>query len=95
MKQFLYLLLLLALTTAQAQNNTLNLIPQPVEIKQSNGFYTLTKSTTVGYNKSEGRDVSEKLAQKLNTATGFKISVSQAGKSKIQLSLNAVPDPKL
>ena len=95
MKHLLYLLLLLALSTAQAQNNSLNLIPQPVEIKQNNGFYTLTKSTTVGYNKPEGRDVSDKLAQKLNIATGFKISASQASKSRIQLNLNAAPDQKL
>ena len=95
MKHLLYLLLLLALSTAQAQNNSLNLIPQPVEIKQNNGFYTLTKSTTVGYNKPEGRDVSDKLALKLNIATGFKISASQASKSRIQLNLNAAPDQKL
>lgn len=95
MKHLLYLLLLLALSTAQAQNNSLNLIPQPVEIKQNNGFYTLTKSTTVGYNKPEGRDVSDKLALMLNIATGFKISASQASKSRIQLNLNAAPDQKL
>jgi hexosaminidase len=95
MKHLLYFLLLLVLTTVQAQNNSLNLIPQPVEIKQNNGFYTLTKSANIGYNKSEGRDVSEKLAQKLNQATGFKISASQTSKSKIQFNLNAAPDPKL
>lgn len=95
MKHLLYLLLLLALSTAQAQNNSLNLIPQPVEIKQNNGFYTLTKSTTVGYNKPEGRDVSDKLALMLNIATGFKISASQASKNRIQLNLNAAPDQKL
>jgi len=95
MKNLLYLLALLAFTSVHAQNSTLNLIPQPVEIKQNSGFYTLTKSTTVGYNKSEGREISGKLAQKLSVATGFKILATQESRSKIQLNLNAAPDPKL
>jgi len=95
MKHLFYLFVLLTLTSVHAQNSTLNLIPQPVEIKQNSGFYTVTKNTTVGYNKSEGRDISEKLAQKLNIATGFKIVASQGNKSKIQLNLNAAENQQL
>jgi len=95
MKHLLYLIFLLAVTSAQAQKSTLNLIPLPVEIIQNSGFYTLTKSTTVGFNKSEAGDISEKLAQKLNTATGFKIKASPGTKCKIQLNLNATPDQQL
>lgn len=95
MKHLLIFLFFLALTSVHAQNSTLNLIPLPVEVKQNSGFYTLTKSTSVGYNKSEARDISEKLAQKLNIATGFKIVAAQGTKSKIQLNLNVTPDQKL
>lgn len=95
MKHLLYLLLLAVLTTTQAQNSALNLIPQPVEIKLNSGFYPLSKNTTVGYNKPEGKDISDKLVQKLNIATGFKITPVQGSKSKIQLNLNDTPNQQL
>ncbi len=95
MKHLLYLLLLFVLTSVHAQNSSLNILPQPVKIEQNSGFYELSKSTTIGYNNSEGRDISEKLAQKLNPATGLKIKASQGTRSKIQLNLNVAPDQKL
>ncbi len=95
MKHLINLILLLVLTSAHAQNSQINLLPQPVESKQNSGFYELSKSTTIGYNNSEGRDISEKLAEKLNLATGLKIKVTQGTRSKIQLNLNLTPDQKL
>jgi hexosaminidase len=95
MKPLLLLLLFLAVNLSQAQISTLNLIPQPVEIQQNSGFYTLAKSATVGFNKAESRDIAELLVQKLKVPTGFALKAVQGNKGTIQLNLNAVPDPQL
>jgi len=78
-----------------AQKNTLNLIPQPVEILQNNGFYILTKGAKVSYNKPAGLDIAEKLVQKLNVATGFGIKAIAGAKGSVQLNLNVTTDPEL
>ena len=78
-----------------AQKETLNLIPQPVELQLNKGLFTLTKTAKVSFNKPEGRDVAEMLLQKLNTSTGFGLKAVQGNKGSIQLNLNSTPDQKL
>lgn len=95
MKNILFFCLFLALSFVQAQNSTMNLIPQPVEVKAGKGMFTLTKAATVGFNNIECRNVAEMLAQKLRTATGYTIQVNKANKSAIQLNILPVPDPQL
>ena len=95
MKKLMHLLLVLAATSVLAQNATLNLIPQPVEIQLGTGVYTLLKSTTIGYNKAEAKTVAEMLARHLNTPTGFALSAKMGGSSNIQLNLNATPNDKI
>ncbi len=96
MKQLLLtFLIILAISLTQAQNTTLNLIPQPVEIQQNSGVFTLNKSAIVSFNKPESRDVAEMLVLKLNVATGFGTKANQGNKGTIQLNLNQNPDPKL
>lgn len=96
MKHFFLLAVLLSVfTLANAQKTTLSLIPQPVEIQQANGSFVLVKSAKVVYNKPEGKDMAEKLVQKLNMATGFGLKAVEGNKGSIQLNLNAVNDPKL
>jgi len=87
--------LLLFGTLLQAQNSTLNLIPQPVQIKQNSGSFALTKSATVSFNKPESNDLAQKLIQKINIATGFGTKAVQGTKGTIQLNLNDVPDQQL
>jgi len=94
-KSFLLLFIFVAISISHAQNTTLNLIPQPVEIQLNSGFFTLNKSASVSFNKPESRDVAEMLAQKLNVATGFGTKVIQGNKGAIQLNLNQNPDTKL
>ncbi len=86
MKSFSFLLLLLA-TAAQAQQSTINIIPQPVDLQTSAGAYTLSKATTIGYNKPEARAVAEMLSQRLNTPTGLGLTSKTGKTGAIQLNL--------
>jgi hexosaminidase len=95
MKNLLFFFLVVFITNVQGQNNPLNLIPQPVELKLEKGSYTLTKSTSIGYNKSESSEIAEMLVKKINLATGFKLKATAGNKSAIQLNLNSMPDPQL
>jgi hexosaminidase len=95
MKQFLVLILFLAVNLAFSQNRSLDLIPQPVEIKQNPGVFTLTKSAKVSFNKPESSGIAQKLVEKIKTSTGFDLKTDQGNKGTIQLNLNAVPDQQL
>ncbi len=86
MKSFSFLLLLLA-TAAQAQQSTINIIPQPVDLQTSAGAYTLSKATTIGYNKPEAHAVAEMLSQRLNTPTGLGLTSKTGKTGAIQLNL--------
>ena len=88
MKKRLLFLLLLSISLANAQNSPINLIPQPVEIQQSTGSYTLSKATTISFNKSDARKIADMLIQKLNTSTGFSLAAQQGKTGMIQLNLN-------
>ena len=90
MNKLIFLCLLLAIIKVYGQNNTINLIPQPVDIQQSSGNFRLTGSSAIGFDASEGRKVAEMLAQKLNMATGFSIKAQQIKAGAIQFNLNKV-----
>ena len=94
MKFSRFLLFLSCIATAQAQQ-TVQLIPQPVQLQPQSGVFTLSKATSIQYNQTDGRPVAEMLSQRLNTPTGFGLT-AQSGKSgKIQLNLNATPNTQL
>ncbi len=95
MKTKLVILSLLSLTLVNAQNKPIQLIPIPVEIKQSEGFYVLTNKTTISYSHTEAKITAELLAQKLNTPTGFSIQPIQGKTGSIKLQLNDAPNPKI
>jgi hexosaminidase len=95
MRNLLFLLLVLPILTVSAQQPTLNLIPQPVDIKLSSGSYTLTKASSISYNKAEAKKIAEMLSQKLNVATGFGFKPQQANSGAIQLNLNTAPNQKI
>ena len=95
MKKRLLFLLLLSISLANAQNNPINLIPQPVEMQQSAGSYTLSKATTISFNKPDGRKVADMLTQKLNTSTGFSLTAQQGKSGMIQLNLNDAPNAQI
>ncbi len=95
MKYLLYIVVFLAFNTAGAQNTANQLIPQPVEIRQNNSAFNLTKAASVAFNNPESLHLAEMLVLRLNTATGFGLKAIQSNKGTIQLNLNQVPDPKL
>lgn len=96
MKKLTYIFaLLLATGSLLAQGPAIHLIPQPVEIQQNTGAFTLAKSTTVGYNKAEARFAAELLARHLNTATGFGLAAKEGKAATIFLSLNASPNERI
>jgi hexosaminidase len=95
MKKLVLLLLFFSLATAYGQNPAISLIPQPVEIQQSDGIFVLTNTSTISFNKQVGHKVAEMLSQKLNVATGFSITPHQDEAGSIQLNLNKVPAAQL
>ncbi|HXA01884.1 MAG TPA: family 20 glycosylhydrolase [Cytophagaceae bacterium] len=95
MKNLLSFLLLLTNSCVKAQDNPIQLIPQPVEIQQSTGSYVLSNSSTIGYDKALGKVAAEMLAQRLSTPTGFGLKAQQSKTSEFQLNLNDIPDQLL
>ena len=95
MKKLVLLLLFFSLATAYGQNPAISLIPQPVEIQQSDGIFVLTNTSTISFNNQVGHKVAEMLSQKLNVATGFSITPHQDEAGSIQLNLNKVAAAQL
>lgn len=88
------LLFFVSIAFANAQQS-ISLIPQPVELQPQQGVFTLTRTVSVGYDKPASKAVADILAQKLSVPTGFSIKAKSAKKSDIQLVLNDTPNPKL
>jgi hypothetical protein len=88
MKKLLIIFLLFPLTMVYAQNQPINVIPQPAEMQKTPGSYTLVQNSTISFDSQEGSKVTEMLAQKLNQATGFAIKPQQGGGGSIKLNLN-------
>ena len=95
MKKLFLFFFLTFISFINAQNNSLQLIPQPVDIKQSTGSYLLSNATTISFNKPESRTVADMLTQRLNTPTGFSLKAQQGKTGVIQLNINASPNAEL
>jgi hexosaminidase len=95
MKNLFPFILWLIFLNSNGQNNSIHLIPQPVELRQTEGYYTITKATSISFNQPGGRKTAERLAQKLNTPTGFKLMAQQGKKGSIRLIINEAADPQL
>jgi hexosaminidase len=95
MKNLFSIMLCMAFINSNGQNNLIHIIPQPVELRQNEGFYLVTKATVVSFNQPGGRKTADMLAQKLNTSTGYKLLAQQGKKGSIQLNLNKTVDLRL
>ncbi len=95
MKKLLLLVLILSMTRAYAQSPVISIIPQPVEIKQSEGTFELDKNLTISFDGQEAGKIAEMLALKLNQATGFSIKPQQGNSGSIKIILNKVPVSQL
>ena len=81
--------------TLHAQEQPIQIIPQPVEIIPGKGVLTLTKSSTIAYSSPAAKVTAEWLAQKLNTPTGFALKPVQGKTATIQLLLNESADTRI
>jgi len=95
MKKAVFFLFLLPLLKISGQENKIQLIPQPVEVKQLSGTCSLTNSSTISYNKAEAEKVALMLADKLNVPTGFAIKPHTGKSGTIQLNLVNLPDERI
>lgn len=94
MKKLLIIFLLIGAVQAYSQNS-IKLIPQPVEMKQGIGTYTLTSAASISFNKAEAKFTATNLAEKLNKSTGFKIKSQQGNSGTIQLVLTETSNTEL
>ncbi|MBP6671950.1 MAG: family 20 glycosylhydrolase [Bacteroidetes bacterium] len=63
------------------------LIPLPVEMKRGNGNFTLTASSTIGYNTKEARSTADMFVNILRLPTGFAVTPTQGKSSDVQFSI--------
>lgn len=91
MKKLIFLLFFFSLATVYGQKPAFQLIPQPVEIQQSDGSFALIKTSTIGFDSQESRKIAEMLCQKLNLSTGFSFKPQEDKEGSIQFNLNKVP----
>jgi hexosaminidase len=95
MKNLIFIFLFSAISLANGQNMTIQVIPQPVSIQQREGFYVLDHNTTISYNKPVAKKIAEMIASRLKAPTGFEISVLQGISGSIHLNLNEVADDQI
>lgn len=60
----------------KAYNRGINIIPAPVSLVQNEGSYKLSKNTKIYASTPEAKTVAEFFASKMNTATGYQITVT-------------------
>lgn len=73
----------------KSYNEGINVIPVPAELTQQDGFFKLQKKTQIFASTPEAKTVAEFFAAKMNTSTGYKISVSdKQSTGGINLSIN-------
>lgn len=95
MKKLLYLFLFLPGLMAYGQKSTVQLIPQPVSVKEGKGALVLTKEATIMYNKADARKVAADLAEKLGVPTGFPLKARQGKTGTVQMNLLEKTDSQL
>ncbi|TXG36849.1 beta-N-acetylhexosaminidase [Seonamhaeicola maritimus] len=92
-----FVVLSLLLIGSEVIAQSFNIIPEPVEIEQGSGFYTLNKSTEiiVPSEQDEVINIAAYLADKIRPATGFDLSIAHSDKGGIQLKLNTKFNAKI
>lgn len=95
MKKHFVIPLLFIILTACGKTGEVSIIPQPVEIQQGKGSFRLRPGTIISYDNSAAKDIAEKLALKLNRATGFTIKTVEGKRGTIQLNINTGENPRL
>lgn len=100
MKRLVSVFLLVALY-ANVLTAQVHLIPQPVEVRSGQGYFTLNPNSGISHpaNNPDAKRIAEQLAKQLSIATGFNIPVLSGimttGMGNVTMNINPTPDPKL
>ncbi len=70
----------------KSYNQGINIIPMPQTLVQQQGSFLLSSSTRIAASTPEAKTVAEYFISKINRATGYHLSIAEAG--EIQLNLN-------
>jgi hexosaminidase len=88
MKNLFAILLIFTFSAVYGQKPALNLIPQPVDLQQTAGNFSLTATSTVSFNSPEALKIAEMFVQKINPATGFALKARQGMNGSLRFNLN-------
>ena len=95
MRKILWILLLTIFSKSYGQESRLNIIPEPVEMKQSGGTFTITGNSVVGYDSPDCRSIAEMFTGKFAVSSGFNLRTQQAGGSDIRFTILKNPVQQL
>ena len=94
MKKLALLLLLFTFISVSGQKPPVQIIPQPVDVRQSDGVFILQSTSTIGFDSQESKRIAEMLAQKLSQPTGYSFNLLEKS-GAIQFNLNKTAVPQL
>jgi len=77
--------------TQAPYNQGINIIPKPMELTQSDGFFALRKNTSFVVSDMEVRKVADFMAQKIKLSTGFELKVSDTEQTSNVITLSIDP----
>ena len=98
MKKLLLLCLLpyITLTTKAQKTNSINLIPQPVELQTvSADLFTIGKTSSISFNNVQAKPIAEMFVEKISAPTGFHLKVTQGNAGSIRFNLNENPNTQI
>ncbi|MBL7825857.1 MAG: family 20 glycosylhydrolase [Saprospiraceae bacterium] len=83
----LFFLCSLLVSTAMWGQNARNIIPQPLEIQQLKGSFTLKNNASIGCNDAKALSVISQLVSKLKLSTGYTFQTGVVKKADLYLNL--------
>ena len=79
-------------TREMPYNKGINVIPTPVDLVQHDGSFNVTKNMAFAAPTAEAKTIAEFFAAKINTATGYNLTVSD---SPVSNGISLLIDPSL
>lgn len=73
----------------------INLIPQPVQVQELEGYFELTGPVRVSYNDEQAKPAADMLIEKISVPTGFSLKSEPGSGGAIQLNINKSADQQL
>src|SRR4051794_12407231 len=94
---FIIVLFVSMVGAAQTNSNTIAIIPEPVSLRTTSGQFVLPKNVAIAIaSQADLKGVSDLLKERLTTAAGRKVTVTNSSSSAtISLLLNKTRDAKI